>query len=182
MTNGSKRPGQMAVFAPATATNLSPLPAHVARQLAEADHIQKRIAEEVSMHPKPGPAKRVKYKKGAIFTVDSDEQLTAMIDATCRAVGKKKRGNKRIGRSALYGDLVKYFVLLKHHGVTLPKGGNLSLDACQHGLDSILREYGYLNPDQTDRALVNTKKRDELGHKLARVFDRVADAVENPPA
>ncbi len=160
----------------------APLPAQVAREVAEGDHVQKELAKTAHQRRKPGPVKRDEYRRGASLAANSYEQLTAMIDATNKAVGAKGRGNKRTGRTGLYGDLVKHFILLRQSGVTLQRGGSLSLAACEHGLASILREHGHLKPDQTDRVLVNSKTRNELGHRLARIFNRVAKAVESIPA
>ena len=179
MTNAVER---KALFIPLPDTGSTALPKQAAQQLLEADRLQKRIADAHSMHPKPGPVKKQKFKKGVNLVADTEDQLTQMLGATNKAVGSKKRGNKRIGKTALYGDLIQYFTLLKQHGVTLPRGGSLSLAACNHGLGDILRSHRYLAPDQTDRALKNSKIREELGHKLARVFDRVAEAVESTPA
>ena len=163
-------------------TELSALPPQVAEGLAEAEHIQKRMAEQRRISQKSGPVPKSKYKKGAIFVADSEVTIDELIEGLVKAVGSKKPGNKRRGRTALYGDLVRQFTLLKEHGVNLPRGGSLSLAACQHGLGAILREHGYMSKDKTDIALKNSRFRDELGHKLARIFDRVANAIENPPA
>jgi hypothetical protein len=167
---------------PPAKADATALPKQVAQQLAEADQIQKRIIEDARARRKPGPNRRFEYKKGISLYADSEEQISTMLDATLKVIGPKKPGNKRIGRTALYGDLVQYFSLLKKHGVTLPRGGSLSLAACEHGLGNILREHGYLHPDKTDRALANSKTRSDLAHKLARIFDRVAKAVESTPA
>ena len=166
------------------------LPKPVQQLLNEADSIRRKLELEREKLRTPGPkAHKVKYKQGASFAGKTPKELDRLMAATGEAIGAKYPGNKRRGKGKLYGDLVEQFDRLKSLGITLPRGGSLSEEACRHGLTEILREHGYLPlnekdvpPGAVDRALINGELRAKLGHKLARIFDRVASAVENHPA
>lgn len=150
------------------------LPAQIERAAHEADAIVKRMA----MRPKPGPVPKTRYRPSAILTADSEETLDALIAAHARAVGKRERGNKRLGAARLYADLVQEFHTLHRKGITLPRNKSLSRNALVHSnLGDVLRKHGYTT--ETDEALIkNGAKRRALAHRLDRVFARVAEAVE----
>jgi hypothetical protein len=178
MTDTPKSPTREAVLERVTNAAPTVLPDQIARQVAEADHMIKELERAAEMHPRPGPVAEHVYTKPPMFAADSEADLAAMINETAIVVGERTRGNKRLGRIGLFADLVQHFRLLRELGITLPRGGSLSRNACSHGLLEILREHCCLEPDQTNsRILKNGAERAKLGHKLERVFGDIAAAI-----
>lgn len=155
------------------------IPDQIRKSAAEADRMIKHLAREAELRPRPGrPAKQRPYKQGAFFVADSAEELDALLRMYCHSVGPRGRGNRRHGATAFYGALVQCFYKLHRARITLPRGGSLSRSALMWGLAAVLVQYGHLRADSVARLLLRGDERGKLGHKLARVFDRVADAVE----
>jgi hypothetical protein len=170
------------VFVPIKEVPNRELPPPISRQRMAAkvaENLLKRCIERQAQNrPKRGPKARIdEYKKRAIYSADTESELDCAIAATAKVIGTNTRGNKRLGNTRLYSDLVQQFQLLKKLGITLPKGGGLSLKACQHGLIEILRRHGCLNATHTDHALKSSKARAELGHKLARIFNDICESI-----
>jgi hypothetical protein len=169
-------------FRPLTHDQLQPpkLPKQIRDQLDAANWIQRQIVEHAIDSPKPGPRKTTPpYKPLIFFTADSAGELEDLVTKYASAIGYKTRGNKRIGKAALYANLVQYFTLLKRHGVTLPRNKSLSARACQFGLGEILRRHGCT--DLTDRALMNGENRKKVAAKMDRIFTRVSKTLEQRP-
>jgi hypothetical protein len=160
---------------------LRELPPPIKRQQVvakmEQTLVDRAVERRAMTSHKPGPVARVEYKKGAIFSADTESEIVSMNAAAAKVVGTKTRGNKRLGSPLLYSDLVQQFQVLKKLKITLPKGGSLSLRACQHGLIEILRLHGCLKETHTDQALKSSKVRAEVGHKMARIFDDICRAI-----
>lgn len=157
------------------------LPRQVQDQLREVDAIEREIENYLFRHPRRGPKKIHIRAPFIMFITDNEKDTTRHIQIFNNAVGKKVRGNKRIGKKALYADLVKYFLLLKRHGVTLPRNKNLSKKACQYGLGEILRRHE--RTSLSDNLLMKSgSERNIIAANMDRIFSRVADCVENTPA
>ncbi len=115
------------------------------------------------------------------FIADDEKSLNQCLAVYFNAVGKKGPGNKRLGKRELYADLVKYFLVLKQHGVTLPRNKSLSKRAFQFGLGVILRCHKYTNLSDV-LLLKSGLQRNKIAANMDRIFSRVADSVENTPA
>jgi hypothetical protein len=167
-----------ATFKPLTAAQRlpAPLPQQVQRQLREADNIVRAIQFNSFKRPKRGQKGQVRYGPFIWFSADSDPELAMQLNAYWNAVGKKARGNKRIGKAALYADLVKHFLLLKRKGVTRPRNKSLSKKACQFGLGEILRRHGCTKV--SDHLLLNNGiARQKIATRMDRIFSRVSTFV-----
>lgn len=165
------------------------LPRQLQDQLCEVDEWERGLRAFAFKHPKRGPKPTKKLDPVIMFfarneigkEADSVKELDRQWRIFFNAVGKKVRGNKRIGEKALYADLVKYFLLLEQHGVTLPRNKSLSKKACQYGLGEILRRHGCF--DLSDNQLMKSGLiRNKISAKMDRIFSRIADSVENTPA
>jgi hypothetical protein len=154
------------------------LPKQIGDQLDAANRIQHKIAEHAIDNPKPGPRKSSAppHKPLVCFTADSADKLENCITKFAAVIGSKTRGNKRIGKAALYADLLQYFMLLKDQGVTLPRNKSLSARACNFGLGEILRRHGCT--DLTDRALMNGEHRKRVAAKMDRIFTHVSKTLK----
>lgn len=162
---------------------MHPLPKQVLEQMRDAVAIEEGIAREIFKRPKPGPARSSREPKTLIasFTANSESELERQLHVHRSVIGKKARGNKRIGRAELYADLVAHFMLLKHRGVTLPRNKSLSKKACEFGLGEILRRHG--STDLSDSLILKSgTARNQIAAKMDRLFTRVAAEVENTPA
>ena len=157
------------------------IPNQIRKQAAEADAMIQQLAREGARRAraKGGRPKVEKRPKPTIFFVaESEGEAAALVTAYMDAVGPRVRGNKRHGATDFYAGLVRCFSRLQRAGVTLPRGGSLSQRACALGLADVLIAHGYVLPADAGRLLKNGEFRHRVGHKLARVFDVVADAVE----
>jgi hypothetical protein len=168
-----------ATFRPLTGAQLAApplLPVSIQHQLREVEANERRIEYDLFKNPKRGRIKRVIYSPTIGFSADSDPELETKLKAYWGAVGKKARGNKRIGKAALYAELVQHFLLLKHKGITPPRNKSLSKKACQFGLGEILRCHGCTDLD--DHVLMtNGIKRNKVAAKMDRIFSRIASFV-----
>lgn len=157
------------------------LPRQLQDQLREVDEWYRGLRTFAFKHPKRGPKPCHVYEPPILFIADDERESSHQLHVFLAAVGEKKRGNKRIGRQALYADLVKYFLLLKRHGVTLPRNKNLSKKACQYGLGEILRRHKCTL--LSDNLLMKSgTERSVIAARMDRIFSRVADCIETPPA
>lgn len=157
------------------------LPRQVQEQLRVVDKLEREIAAYVFKHPRRGPKKIYVRPPFVMFITDNEDETTRQMLIFANAVGKKSRGNKRIGRAGLYAELVKYFLLLKRNNTTLPRNKSLSKKACLYGLGEILRRYNCCS--ESDNLILRSgEKRNKIAAKMDRVFSRVADSVENTPA
>lgn len=158
---------------------MSQLPIQLQQQIAEAEQIQRHIASEEEMTPRRGHPKSEKpLGKVSVLVADSLEELDMLCAAMIDTVGAATRGNKRRGKAAsLHADLLQYFIGLRDRGITLPRGGNLSHEACQYGLFDILQRHGYTSSDETETALDSRARRKEIANTLRSQFDWVASVV-----
>lgn len=157
------------------------LPRQLQDQLREVDKWERELRRFAFKHPKRGPKPTKKLGPVIMFITDNEKDTARHMRIFINAVGKKVRGNKRIGKQALYADLVKYFLLLKRHGVTLPRNKSLSKKACQYGLGEILRRHECTS--LSDNLLIKSgSERSVIAARMDRIFNRVADCIENPPA
>lgn len=158
------------------------LPCQVQKQLVEAEAIQRQIEQHNFRLPKPGP-QPAHPKVGFVpaLCADSEAELLGLMRSFSKSVGPVLRGNKRLGRAALYADLIQYFYLLRQRDITLPRNKSLSAKACAYGLGVILRKHG-CTEFSDNRLETNSRSRQEVASKMDRIFSRVAEAVENNPA
>lgn len=174
---------------PASPKNVGPkLSAQIQTQIAEADRIEYWIAQSLSqiqnqqtMRPKPGPKPKILPKKPLVcLSANTAKEMDRLLLMHGAAIGKRARGNSRIGRTLMYAELLQHFILLKRNGITLPRNKSLSAKACQYGLPEILRRHECT--DLSDKVLLNGIKRKQLADKMDRIFSRIADVIENTPA
>ena len=168
-----------ATFRPLTTKQLAAppfLPPPIQRQLRAVANIERHLEIALFKKPKRGPIKPVIYSPPIGFSADSDPELDTQLKAYWGAVGKKARGNKRIGKAALYADLVQHFLLLKHKGISLPRNKSLSKQACQFGLGEILRRHG-CTPLSDNMLLKSGIERNKVAAKMDRIFSRIASFV-----
>lgn len=157
------------------------LPRQLQDQLREVDEWERGLKAFAFMHPKRGPKPTKKLAPVIMFITDNEKDTARHMRIFINVVGKKVRGNKRIGKQALYADLVKYFLLLKRHGVTLPRNKSLSMKACQYCLGEILRRHNCTS--LSDNLLMKSgDARKIIVDRMDRIFSHVADCIENPPA
>jgi len=157
------------------------LPAQVQEQLREVENIERAIKYHLETNAKRGP-KPIHIPTPFIwFCADDEGDLNETVRVFTEAIGRKSRGNKRIGKLALYADLTKYFLLLKRHGVTLPRNKSLSKKACQYGLGEILRRHR-CTVLSDNMIMKSGDERNKIAARMDRVFSRVADVIENTPA
>ena len=158
------------------------IPKHVLSQGDEADRLAsdyRRMRQ--SLPPKLGrPKKPIAPNRFLVFVGSSLGDIQEQTQRFSDLIGPKARGNKRWGRLHLYNDLLNHFLLLRRLGVALPRGNELSAEACKYGLVEILLEHRLT--EFSPKALqANSTKRKVLARKMRRVFERVASAVEKTP-
>ena len=165
-----------------TATEVK-LPAQLDAQILDAKARMLAIARHIELNPKPGPAPVKRERTSfAVLTAADSTALEERVCAYGAAIGPKVRGNKRLGKKALYADLVVAFDMLRRQGIVLPRNKSLSKKAFQFGLGDVLRLHGCTN--QKDKLLVsNGGARKAVAVRMDRIFSRIADAVEKktPP-
>lgn len=155
------------------------LPNQVKKQADKADELIKAITRQLSNHPRVGRPKKYALRETSVFLASSVDELDKIGKIAEAAIGPSSRGNKRRGMRAQYIDLVDYFLQLKKRGINLPRQ-HLSKAAATTELAQILIRHGHLRPDRID-ALNDPVVRQKISHKLARVFIRIAEAVESFP-
>lgn len=157
----------------------APLPKQIEAQLAEAAKEVRQLQRYEFAHPKRGPEPKEQQSPKTpinmlVFTTKVERDDFCIKFDNC--IGKRARGNKRIGKIELYADLVAHFILLKRLGITLPRNKRLSSKACQHGLGEILRRHDCTQ--FTDEELLrNGEKRRLVVVKMDRIFAHVASIV-----
>lgn len=131
--------------------------------------------------PKRGrPRTRSKYVAPIVIQGNSPLEVEQKQIALHDVLGPKARGNKRLGHQRLYLDLLESFWRLRHCGITLPKGGNLSAKAVRGGVGLVLKAHYYT--DRTvDELEHDFNERRRLGKVMKSVFARVADSVNRFP-
>lgn len=158
------------------------LPKRVLRQGAEAERLYLEfLCKRESQPPKMGrPPKRSSHKRFLAFVGDSTSGVQEQTQRFLDLLGPRVRGNKRWGRIYLYYDLFNQFLLLRRLGVTLPRGNELSAEACRYGLAEILKDHQLTS--FTSRALqVSSEKRGVVARRMRRIFERVASVVYKTP-
>ena len=172
------------------ATRPSPLPLQVQKQVATAKLDQQKLERNAFANPKKGRPKAPRPQQQIAIYSESEQQqdLDTKQKALAAAIGPRHRGNKRVGQIALFADLIDYFYKLNAQGVALPKF-HLSKAAATADLERILIRHGHLPTSSSDPflnstdliALSKSETRKQIGNKLARIFRRVAESVENYP-
>ncbi|MDP3087089.1 MAG: hypothetical protein Q8M99_02685 [Methylotenera sp.] len=159
---------------------MSNLPEQIQKQADEADKRIKAKARHFENHPRAGRPSGRQPKTTIIVPVATVEYGTDIeFYALCvaeAALGTRGKGNKRLGRIALYVDLSEYFLSLKWHNIKLPR---YSLSAAQSSteLEQILIRHGYILASQRGN-IERSDFREIIAKKLARVFIQIADAIE----
>jgi hypothetical protein len=153
----------------------SSLPKQVAAAAAEAEQIERWI---LTSRPNRGGRPRAPVKHN-VFTGNTLEDLDATVFAHTKAIGKKTRGNRRLGEVEFYADLVKSVMEMRRAGILPPKGGSLSRWACdpQFGLGEILRKHKKISEKQMKALETSSEIRLEIGKKMSRQFTRVSDSL-----
>ncbi|TVT61041.1 MAG: hypothetical protein FHK80_00490 [Azoarcus sp. PHD] len=152
----------------------------IKRDAADADSRIRQLARETEQaaRSKGGrPRSATTHFENVLFAADTCSELSELERGYLDAVGPRSRGNTRHGERLWFADLVRCFYALQREGVTLPRGGSLSHAACALGLGDVLVKHGRVAPECLARLLRNGEYRRSVGHALARVFDRVANAV-----
>jgi hypothetical protein len=152
-----------------------PLPKQVAAEQSAAEKIETWIRN--SIRNRGGrPRARVKHN---VFVGDSLEELDAALFAHATAIGKKTRGNRRIGEAAFYADLIQSAIEMRRAGIRPPKGGSLSRWACdaKFRLGEILRKHNKISEKQMKALEINSEVRLEIGKKLRRQFTRISNEL-----
>jgi hypothetical protein len=148
------------------------LPSPVARQLEKAEQLQKKL--ERKRERRGGrPLQRAGIAPVAVLSGNTEAELNKRVETLGKVIGKPTQGNKRVGRVALYADLVSYCGRLKAQGIALPQH-HLSREQCLPGLADILKRHRVLPDDATDEDLESTVLREKVIRPLARVFQRIA--------
>jgi hypothetical protein len=147
-----------------------------------ADHLAAKYRRmRQSFPPKIGrPKKPFTTERFLCFVGSSLDDIQEQTQRLSDLIGPKVRGNKRWGRIHLYNDLLNHFLLLRRIGVTLPRGNEMSAEACKHGLVEILLEHR-LTEFSRKELQANSTKRKVLAGKMRRIFERVASAVTKSP-
>jgi hypothetical protein len=155
------------------------LPKRVLLQGSEADRLISayRRARNAAA-PKIGrPRKAIVPNRYLAFVGDSLEDIDRQMRRFGDLLGPRGKGNKRWGRIHLFYDLYNHFVELERLGVTLPRGNELSANACRHGLVEILHAYK-LTPFSSKELLASSLKRRVVATKMKRIFQRVSAFVQ----
>ena len=166
------------------------LPLHVLKAMHEVEAYERQLKIKNELHPKRGPKPLPRRGQHAVLIADSADELDELSKAFQLAVGKKVRGNNRLGRKHIYAALVQCFHDLKKLGIKLPRNKYLSRTATMHGLAETFVAYGLTHCSEE---VIKSPKangvdaRLKLARKHDRLFSRVADAIEgrikhSPPA
>lgn len=158
------------------------LPKRVLLQGAEADRLISayRRARNAAA-PKIGrPRKAIATNRYLAFVGDSFEDIDRQMRRFGDLLGPRGKGNKRWGRIHLFYDLYDHFVELERLGVTLPRGNELSANACRYGLVEILHAHK-LTQFSSNELLASSLKRRVVATKMKRIFERVAAFVQKRP-
>jgi len=166
------------------------LPLHVLKAIYEVQAHERQLKSKNELRPKRGPQPVPMRVQHAVLIADSADELDELSKAFQLAVGKKVRGNNRLGRKHIYAALVQSFYHLKKLGIKPPRNKYLSRKATLHGLARTLVECGLttLSEEVIKSSKANgVNARLKLASKHDRLFSRVADAVEgkiehSPPA
>lgn len=75
------------------------------------------------------PRGKIKYKEPFTLVGESPQEVDDKFSLLQKILGPKAKGNKRHFHPQLYRDLLEVFLHLHRSGITLPKGGNLSVKA-----------------------------------------------------
>ena len=155
------------------------LPVALQRQVEEADSLQRQIVAWLDNHPRSGRPKKPRPHKPATTLIVGTAKILgtlALLDEAiaqhCIAIGKRTRGNRRIGKSALQADLIAFF-----RGVRLA-GGKLSVSKiipkrlATPQFMEILRRHGYI----TGKGLTDTQRK-VVGAQLERQLRQAANFV-----
>lgn len=155
------------------------LPKSIEKQIAEAEKIEKTIKRNLENHPPAGRPKTKEStdKKYPVYVENSEQALDESLAIHAKVVGSKTRGNKRLGKEALYADLIQAFKTLKELGITLPKNKSLSKKAIPHGLGEILRKHG-LTTLSDDDLMENSSERQLIANANNGIFERVAGQID----
>lgn len=158
------------------------LPLDVLNAIYKATQQERKINRENKLNTKRGP-KRLPPERinHAVLIADSDHELNELTRAFHAALGKKCRGNKRFGRKHIYAELIQNFYALKNLGIKLPRNKYLSRKATLNGLARTLVDCSITTYDEQVIMSPNAhgvKARQEIACNHARLFSRVADAVE----
>jgi hypothetical protein len=156
-------------------THTAPLPSPIARQLEKAEELQNNLEKQ---RERRGGRPRQRTERGPVASLSghTEAELNEKLESLGRVIGKPAKGNKRVGRVALYADLVSYCGRLKAQDIALPQH-HLSREQCTPGLADILRRHGVLPDDATDKDLENATLRDVVMQRLARIFRRIAAEI-----
>ena len=152
----------------------NPYPQQILNQIDIAEQKQRAIARKLENHP-PSGRPRTGKRLQKVLPIATGQDPVRILMITDKVLGSRAKGNKRWGKIALYLDLVDYFSELKRQGVCLPRQ-HLSAVAAQPRLEQILIRHGYLHEFERG-ALGDATKRDQVGRKMARIFIRVANAI-----
>jgi hypothetical protein len=157
--------------------------ARIKRLEEEAERIQQKIEVDLWDNPKRGrPKAEQRYLPVPFVVSHSEAGVDELMIAAMRAIGPRKRGNKRWALQAFYTDLTQYFIGLHKQGIALPRN-HLAMDACDDRLAQILARHGYLAESELHtNPLADADRRNQIANTLARVFIKVADSIESPPA
>jgi GTP1/Obg family GTP-binding protein len=131
---------------------------------------------------RPGrPRGKIKYKEPITIVGESQQEVDHKLSLLQKILGPKARGNKRHFHPQLYRDLLEVFLHLQRSGITLPKGGNLSVKAVKQGVGQVLHMC-YYTDKTADQLVKDFRERRRLGKVMKSIFGRVADIIESNPA
>jgi hypothetical protein len=149
------------------------LPLQVRQQVDETEQIMRRIADYLITHPRKGrPKGRRSYKPVPVFVADTDDKLDELMLLHAQAMGPRTRGNKRHGQSALYADLVTFFVGIKQGGEKITVSKVLAKRLVTPAFIEILRRHGYIN-----NYSLTAQQRSVIGAQLESQLRRASDTV-----
>ncbi len=162
-----------------TTNPITKLPAAIQKAADEADRAVDQIrrhtaSERIAKRGRPrGETPLGTHSHHAVFVADNLTGLNTLMKRHRSLIRGKYRGNKRLGRTALYAELLQFFTLLKELRITVPRNGSLSLQVCALGIGDILRRHGCT--EFTDiQLLLNTNHcRERLGKKMRGIFAQV---------
>jgi hypothetical protein len=119
------------------------------------------------------------YKKLSTFSSDTNFGLLRKIVLFNRVIvggqfkqKKSSKGNKRLGRTLFYGDILNCFLELKRQGIKLPKNV-LSQKACKDGLIEVLRQHKKIPENIINRKSFNAHERERIRKSNESAFARI---------